>query len=171
VKDRTFLLLPLVLILNSTFAFASAAQVKGRSQINSCGYYSNTTGYFEIEYNNSNIQWGSKVFLHYGILNDSEPVKHDTKWEFIQTVPMESVRPFTWSVNIHQIFHARTSPGSFNKLAFVFLIENPSGEITYDRGNFSNYGYQYVRLPQPVAPCQEPQRSMDELAVMNLQKN
>jgi hypothetical protein len=126
---------------------ASQINLSMRGYFHSCGYYSNTTADFHVEYLNESIPWGSKVFLDYGLsqLDVADPGKK-REWQKKASVELTAVGPYKWSGNAQTVTHNRSSPEMYDHLAFVLRIV--TGDNSWvDLGSPKSWSFYQAKIP------------------------
>ncbi len=121
---------------------ASVIEFKGRILAINCETSESQSTDFVVNYNNSKIVYGAKVYLIYGSANSVLP----NRWIDNKQVEMKRVEPFTYS-SLNSMLIA--SPELALKIAninFIIKIVMPNGEIHLDKGSDSKLGFYQVTL-------------------------
>lgn len=162
-------------LFDYNYASAADISVQGRSYTISCSYYTKTIGDFLIQYHNTNLPWGTKVYFLYGtdgytIQYGPNPAREiKLNWQNKKEIEIFAFSDFTWGADISLDLHERTSPDMFNGLDFVFRIVLPNGHEYYDNGGASDYGYYLANLISPVSQCSSSERSLPHFDSLNLE--
>ncbi len=141
------LLIALATVVVSSSAFAADVWVKTHVTVNSCGYYSSTTGRFAVFFGDQQLPWGTRVTLIHGLNGVKQA--HDNpaalEWQIRQETQMMSAAPFTWHTEFDVTLAQRSSPERFDRLAMVFRVELPTGETYFENGG-SEWGFYEAKV-------------------------
>jgi hypothetical protein len=141
-----------VLVLSVQSSFGSDVKVLGRSFMHSCGYYSRTSAEFQVNYTNSNLKWGSRVYLISG-LSGTQYAAQKIEWQNREEIEMKASEAFTWTVDLEKTVHERSSSPSFNEFVFVFKIVSDGGEINYDLGSDKPWSFYKTDIEREGLSC------------------
>ena len=153
---RSFLI-SIPLLLSATGAsFASEVGFKAELQRFSCGYYTNTTGQFDIDYVNKSLPAGSSVRVLYGWETRSyDPTtltpEHE-RWQTLRpgapgeapplSVEMRETAPVTWHSSLEEVLHSRgSSQPVLDGMDLIIEIVAGDGSTMVDRGSEDSAGY------------------------------
>ena len=135
------LLAGLIFALTSATANASTIpELWGRGTTESCQYYTQTTGDFEVRLRADDLPWGTRVFVVHGF-GEATPLHN---WLTRAETEAHAIAPYTWSAQITQILHFRSSPQVLGSIQLFFRIELPDGSqrfVRSMRGDASGKGY------------------------------
>lgn len=142
-----------LLLLLSVTGFASQIEIRGRSYVMTCGYFSSVEGDFEVQFEDRNLPWGTRVFLVTALsgeeLLDREPIN----WHQRKEIEMKASAAFTWKTSFARQLHARSSSIAYTKVVFVFRIESPGQAPLWDNGGTLRGYYQSSVWKPGTAPC------------------
>lgn len=133
-------------------ALASAVGVQVRSFRQACSYYDRISADFKIQYVNSDLKWGTRVFLKLALSEHYASSFRDKnlEWQFPEEVELEASSPYTWSTEIRRIVGQRTSSILFNQFVFVLRLQLPDGQIVFDQGDNRPWSFYQVEIPEPL---------------------
>ena len=166
-----------VLGLLTAFVLAQSAHaadiaVKGRSY-NDCGYPTAVQGDAEVTYKNTELPWGSRVFLVSGLSGtenvfvDGTYVTRALDWRDRQEEELSSTSAWTWSGQRHAELAFRGRNYLFDAVQFVIRVVLPNGESFYDNGGQSRWGYYQAEFPARQCAENEPGLQPLEVRVVN----
>lgn len=140
---------------------ASALAVDFKVFNPSPGYFSVYLAHFLLRYENQNIPWGSRVYLHYnGFDFKPAPDFQHNEWYAVKTLEMKATGPFQWSFdsndpalqNNSDVWLARGMSRPKSLLKFDIQILLPDGQVIWDRGSDSELGY-YLADTEKTKGC------------------
>ncbi len=140
----------LFLTLGLISSTASAAQIKvgGRAySATNCSYFSTSYADFKVSYNNPTLPWGTEIFLRYGFQDDFKKMS----WQFMDQVQAKATAPYIWTAELNKIVVDSRGYFSLSHLQFAIMIRLPDGEVYWDNGGLSGYGY--YEAATPVRTC------------------
>ena len=143
--------LVLALLLTSTTALAGEQWVHARAILNSCGYFSNAQVEVTLSYRNQDLPWGTSVFLIYGWGGGTSSTAFDWAPQ-PQTVEAPATAPYHWGTKVTTIFRARSST-EYSSINYVWKVVLPDGNVFYEKGNGSTYGYYAANFSGIPVPC------------------
>lgn len=144
--------LVLALMLTSTTALAGEQWVQARAILNSCGYFNNAQVEVTLSYRNLDLPWGTSVYLIYGWGGSSSPGTSFDWQPQPTTVEAPATAPYYWGTKVTTIFRARSST-QYSNINYVWKVVLPDGNVFYEKGNDSTYGYYAADFSAIPVPC------------------
>jgi hypothetical protein len=145
--------LALVLMFASTSALAGEQWVDARVTSFTCGYFNHQEAEVRLSYRNLDLPWGTSVYLLYGwggYTGDSATGSFD--WASTQTVEVPASSPYTWTTTVSSTVRARAST-VYESINFVWKVVLPDGNVFYEKGNGSTYGYYAANFSALPVAC------------------
>ncbi|NMO13953.1 hypothetical protein HPC49_08845 [Pyxidicoccus fallax] len=144
--------LVLALLLTSTSALAGDQWVKARTVLNTCGYFSTSQAEITLTYRNQDLPWGTSVFLIYGFGGSTSPTTTFDWAPQPTTVEAPAVAGWHWEATVVSVIRARSST-QYNNINYVWKVVLPDGNVFYEKGNSSTYGYYSADFSHVPMPC------------------
>lgn len=143
------------LAISALTSTAKAAELEASARIHHCcpGYYSATYADLKFHYVNTTLPWGSTVLIKYGFKSrygsDAQVV---SEWKDLATLQAQASAPFTWDATLLDKFIYGRGGEQESHVQFVVQILLPSGEVIYDKGSDSTWGFYEGYLFPRVQP-------------------
>lgn len=171
---RQIFSLILTLFISSQSLAAVSIQSRKRSS-SDCTYFSQIYVDTRLSYTNTSIPWGSKVELVSGIKKVSHWVynsnSRELDWQLTETLETQATAPYRWEVERTTVYAVRGAEYIGKALQFVWKITFPDNSVSYDKGNYSNFGYYEVDFEKLSIDCQPLEKSQYfELEIKNIEK-
>lgn len=161
---KTHLFFILFVILQTFSVSASNISVQGKIYSpTQCHYFWEEYGVFNINYQNKQLPWGTRVKLRYGF---HDKFRVNSYWQHQDEMELNSTAPYTWGGILEKTVAQRGS-FYFNYLEFVFQISLPNGQVYFENGDQSPMGYYGANLSNLNISCQATAQ-MEVLPVLNL---
>ena len=134
--------------LFSVLSLASQIEVKGRNFVVSCSHYSTVEGDFEIQFEDRNLPWGTRVFLVTALSGEELLDREKIDWREKIELEMKPSAAYRWKAEFPRQLHERTSSIAYTKVVFVFRIESPGQAPLWNNGG-SLHGYYQTEVWKP----------------------
>ncbi|MFP2904589.1 hypothetical protein ACLESD_05940 [Pyxidicoccus sp. 3LFB2] len=137
--------LAVALLLVSSSALASETWGHGRRILRQCDYAFDYMAEAALSYRNYTLPWGTSVQLVYGwggaYWSQMDPTNIPIEWANTQTVNAPASAPYTWSATVSSVVSERNEFWYYNQVQFVWKVTLPNGNVFYEKGNGSTWGY------------------------------
>ena len=141
------LLFALLAISIAQSSMAANLSTLVRTYTHSCGYYTNTTADFRITYKNLEIPWGTRITLIYGFSNLSDK-GYEVDWQYRKEQEMSAIDAYTWSTELSETIHTRSSAPGYDHLVFILKVIFPDGSVFYEQGSQRPWSYYQLEIPR-----------------------
>jgi hypothetical protein len=130
---------------------AAELVVHSRGLVSACGYYSNTQVEWKLRYTNTDIPWGSKLYLVSGVhgQDNGEAVR----WSKRVEQELHAIDAYTWEATSHRVVHQRGNLYNYSDVAFVIRVELPNGQQYYDNGAAGPMSYYEFAINRNEFTC------------------
>lgn len=155
-----------VSVLLSSISIAANIDLKGRLiSPDGCTQLQSVDGQFFVSYSNSDLKWGSRVYLVYGFKN----LVTLSGWNHLEEVEMKAVSPFHWHAIV---FHQVANRGAFvyGGLDFVIRVVPGSGEEFYEKGSATPMGYYHADFQKLPIGCVDEDTGFSRLSFEAISK-
>ena len=146
-----------LLALVTTTTNAAEIQVSTRGFVSACGYYSNTQVDWALKYVDTQIPWGSKLYLVSGlggqVSTGTSPELQSVRWDQKRDEEMIATAPYTWELQSRRVIHQRGNLYDYDSISFVVRVELPRGAVRYDNGSMGPMSYYVVKVSRSDFRC------------------
>ena len=142
-----------LLFLLSLSSFASQIEIKGRTYVMTCSYFSTVEGDYEIQFEDRNLPWGTRVFLVTALSGEELLDREKVEWQKKIDLEMKPSAAYTWKASFPRQLHYRSSSIGYTKVVFVFRIESPGQAPLWDNGGTLRGYYQATVWKLGEAAC------------------
>lgn len=143
----------------STYVWA-----EGRFAVHSSQLVSTTTADLSVSLR-SDLPFGSTVRVRYGFGQTG------SDWQNQHEVEASAVAPWEWRAHFTETLHERGWERAYTKLNFVFIVTTPDGNVHYEKGNDSVWGFYEATLPEPGTIDNDNAHVYQRLVVYSVQRN
>jgi hypothetical protein len=162
------LLLSLLVLSFNTVAFGSVTTVFERPYVSSCGYFSNAGVELQVYYSDPHLPQDAKVNLIYGLGSKEQ----NLDWERRNVIPTSKVAlTNNRQANFTAALVQRSDPHRYDLLQFVWEIELANGQVYYDKGGSSAWGFYQADLKVVFVNACEPVREFSNLDFYAVARN
>jgi hypothetical protein len=157
-KSLFFILTMLVslAVTSSTSFGASSLEARGRLKACCASYYTSVDGIITLHYSNDALPPGSQVFLRHGydIADFVEgELQLRNSWYDLEVLPVPAITPSEWEIEFSKTLYWRSSSFHLIALDFVLEVHLPNGDMFFEKGSDTTFGYYRAELPHANDAC------------------
>jgi hypothetical protein len=163
-----FLFSMMLLFSVSTAAMASEVSALARPFAHSCGYFSQSGVEVDLFFSDSHLPWDAQVNLIYGLGSEEQ----NLDWERRQVVPtFKAGLSNTRQVKISVPLISRSEYQRYDLLQFTWEIRRPGGQVYYDNGGDSAWGFYQASVDSSQASACHPVIEFQPLELFSVERD